>query len=240
MSSKTKSKSLIITAHPDDESLFFGGLVASVKDVDFELLCMTSGKTEGRAGERTQELEEAGKRLGLHSIYHGLLEDLPDQRLNIDKGLEIINRVVGAKSYERVYTHGVLGEYGHPHHQDVCYMTHKFFENLIPVMSVAFNIPADMHVILNREQFETKAKVVAETYNLESRRFYNLLPISHTEGFSQVSIEEVTELYRFLKGESELNDSLIDYHQSILPLLKSSPLSELVENFFKAYFKASN
>lgn len=232
-----EKSSLIVTAHPDDESLFFAGLILTAKDIKYDLLCLTSGKTDGREGERTRELERAGEQLGIRKVIHGGLIDDPKLGLNQESAFELFEKTLGSR-YGKVYTHSALGEYGHSHHQDCSYFCHSFFEGKhgIPVMSVAFNIPADEHILLQSAQFKKKAKVLTEIYKLETRRFYNLLPITSTESFSRIGYEEAEVIYQFLKTNVLSGEEKINYHQGILPLLKARPLSDLVENFFAAYF----
>ncbi len=101
-----------------------------------------------------------------------------------------------------IYTHGPLGEYGHPHHQDVCYAVHSVFNKKTKIMAVAYNCEPQQKVILNSAQLKMKQFILANIYGSETKRFINLLPATHSEGFTEFSFAEVESIYNFfINGE---------------------------------------
>eukprot|EP00048_Salpingoeca_helianthica_P017243 m.236229 g.236229 ORF g.236229 m.236229 type:complete len:270 (+) comp20496_c0_seq1:2439-3248(+) len=73
---------LFVTAHPDDEVMFFAPSILHCKRAGFpvHLLCLSTGNAEGKGEERTKELHRAGKVLGLAPenilvIDHPALQD---------------------------------------------------------------------------------------------------------------------------------------------------------------------
>lgn len=125
-----KLKLLAVLAHPDDESMGIGGTLAkySAEGVETYLVCATRGQRgwwesegpnpglEGVGTIRTQELENAGKALGLKEIHFmGYVDGDLDQA---NPG-EAVGRIVS--HVRRIKPHVVVtfahdGAYGHPDH----------------------------------------------------------------------------------------------------------------------------
>lgn len=94
------SKSLVVVAHPDDESLWAGGYLAKHKtDV-----CVCS--VPERDPERIKHFFEACKILGVKGYVAGCMEYQED----------VTAALVFASQYDDIITHNHLGEYGHPFH----------------------------------------------------------------------------------------------------------------------------
>ena len=125
--------------------------------------------------------------------------DFPDRyekRLDLEKLLSRLKQ----ESPSEVYTHGILGEYGHPHHQDVCLAAHRAYPKGIPVWSVAYNCFAEKVFRIPRPVYNRKCEILANTYLSETQRFARFLPSYNHEGYSRISIEEVETVYEFLLG----------------------------------------
>jgi hypothetical protein len=73
---------LLLTAHPDDEVMFFAPTIQSLVDKGFEvhLLCLSSGNFDGLGTVRKKELELAGMNLGIlkSNIFVEDFEDNPN------------------------------------------------------------------------------------------------------------------------------------------------------------------
>jgi LmbE family N-acetylglucosaminyl deacetylase len=132
-------KLMCIVAHPDDETLGAGGMLArySAEGVETSLVCATRGE-RGWAGSpqdhpgldavgqpREQELIQAVRMLGLHQMY---LLDYGDGDLDqIDPG-EIVPKIASIIRKVRpqvVVTFDPKGAYGHPDHIAICQYTHS-------------------------------------------------------------------------------------------------------------------
>jgi LmbE family N-acetylglucosaminyl deacetylase len=130
-------KVLAIFAHPDDETLFAGGMLALLTNlrVEVHLICATRGEG-GECGEpalckqsqlgqvRESELRFAAEKLGVASVgFLGYIDPLVGEgnRLfaytNDFKGLvhRLVDRI-REENPEVVISHGSSGEYGHPGH----------------------------------------------------------------------------------------------------------------------------
>lgn len=113
---------LAVFAHPDDESLACGGMLAWCAHLgaDVSLLCMTHGE-HGPGGEdvrrtRRRELEAAARALGLRAVTlldheDGMLPWLPAAMLR-----SAIEREIRARRPEVVVTFDADGLYWHPDH----------------------------------------------------------------------------------------------------------------------------
>lgn len=126
----TPLKLLCVLAHPDDESLGFGGTIAhyAAQGVDVHLLTATRGQ-QGWAGPeheypgvdrlseiRERELQCAARTLGVRQLH---LLDYQDGKLDQVDRDELVGQVVNHVRSIRpdvVVTFGPDGAYGHPDH----------------------------------------------------------------------------------------------------------------------------
>ncbi|KAL8010704.1 putative deacetylase LmbE-like domain superfamily [Plasmopara halstedii] len=130
-------RALIVTAHPDDESMFFLPLVHSLQqspkdnnDVwQIHLLCLSQGNFDGLGDVRVKELKASASYIGLSSGHINVLEDfkLQDGMMKqwevsyiakiVTKYIEehTIDTVRCYAAYE-VFTFDDYGVSGHPNH----------------------------------------------------------------------------------------------------------------------------
>ena len=123
-------KLLAVFAHPDDESMGLGGVLAkyAAEGIETYLVCATRGERgwwdsegpnpglEGVGRIRTQELESAGKVLGLKEIH---FLNYIDGDLDQANPIQVVERIV--PHIRRIKPHVVVtfahdGGYGHPDH----------------------------------------------------------------------------------------------------------------------------
>jgi LmbE family N-acetylglucosaminyl deacetylase len=131
---------LLFVAHPDDEMVFAGGLLALMagRDASVHILSATRGEG-GETGEpplcsraELGAVREAELRCAAHALGAASLEFLgyrdpevgPDESLFAfaDDPREVAQRlahVIGARRPEVLLCHGTNGEYGHPAHRMV-------------------------------------------------------------------------------------------------------------------------
>ena len=191
---------MLVVAHPDDETLFFGGLLASTsaQKTPWLVICVTDGNADGNGKARARQFRRATAKLGIEHIAHWDFPDIYEKRLDLDA---LSSRLQALPRPKEIYTHGVLGEYGHPHHQDVCAAVFRAFDSTkIPVWSAAYNCWPERDVRLSQALYQLKCEILSGIYQAETRRFAHFLPATATEGFTQLSAREVKALYGFLTG----------------------------------------
>lgn len=123
-------KLMAVLAHPDDESLGFGGTLAryAAEGVETHLVTATRGErgrfgAEGKTGDsaevgrvREAELREAASELGIREVcvlgYPDTAVDLVPARIAIQAIVSIIRRI----RPQVIVTFGPDGAYGHPDH----------------------------------------------------------------------------------------------------------------------------
>lgn len=188
---------LVCVAHPDDETIFFGGLIlnrASARETHSHpwiVICMTS---DGNA-DRQRQFDAACRELGVSETQWWGFADRYEQRLPVD---ELVARLKTLPPPREIFTHGIVGEYGHPHHQDVSYAVHQAFAGHPKIYSVAYNAFPEIEVRLSEEDFATKARILTETYGSETNRFLNVLPSTFVEGFLRLEKTEIEAVYDYL------------------------------------------
>src|ERR1035438_7598997 len=109
----TLPKALVIVAHPDDETIFFGGAILSLRYA-WDVVCLTDGDADGKGQKRAEDFKLACKRLGAKKAHILGFKDRFESRLDIDSVESQLNEFVKANGpYKVMFTHGPLGEYGH-------------------------------------------------------------------------------------------------------------------------------
>ena len=209
--SKRKQK-LIVVAHPDDETLFFGALVLSDPRAEWSVVCVTDGNADGQKAVREKQFRAATRKLGVKKVYFFEMPDRYEARL--DQAMLTTKLTELPQGFAEVYTHGPIGEYGHPHHQDVSLAVHRFFAGGgrrggssrdaggAVVWGAAHNCAPDKVVTLKPAVFEKKAQILAKTYFSETERFISFVPATFSEGFAKFSLREVEAIHQFFAGDA--------------------------------------
>lgn len=102
-------KMAVVVAHPDDEVLFAGGLLARVPGAT--VVCCT---TPRRDPERIEMFRRACAVFDAVPVVLGHIEPAPSQRITNFDGMPDL------RPFDLVVTHNRRGEYGSKHHQSVC------------------------------------------------------------------------------------------------------------------------
>lgn len=213
---KAKAYRLLVVAHPDDETIFFAGALQRKKSVPWKVVCVTDGNADGRGLERAEEFRRATKLLGVKEIEHWEFRDKFPDRLPVN---EIAERLRAFPMPKEIFTHGPLGEYGHPHHQDVSLAVHRAFPRS-PIYSPSFNADAEIVVKMSPSEFKKKTKAFFDIYRKETASFLNVLPNGNVESFCRFRNREVESLVSFLRGESEtVDEKSLRRHRWMMPVM---------------------
>ncbi len=194
--SLVKKNNLLVVAHPDDETIFFGGLVQVYRRRPWKIICVTDGNADKQGDKRKKDFIAACAQMKAKQCEMWDFPDVFEKRLDIDKLVERLKEEDAAE----VFTHGALGEYGHPHHQDVCLAVYRAFQNRAIIWSTAYNCFAEKVHRVPRRAFEAKARILSQTYFSETKRFARWLPNQNHEGFTQLKLKEVETVYTYLSG----------------------------------------
>lgn len=221
-----KKYALLVVAHPDDESIFFSGLLMNNRKLPWKVICVTDGNADLAGSKRADQFKKACTLLKVDSQQWNF-PDKFETRLDTQK---LILKLTELDPPEVVYTHEILGEYGHPHHQDVSYAVHRAFAKKKSVWSVAYNTFPQATFGFTKDQYKIKTKILTKTYQSETLRFLNFLPLTSKEGYLKTSISEVEHIYSYFTGKSELKKAklknflhLFDYLSERRTLLQSRP-----------------
>ncbi len=173
----------VIVAHPDDETIWCGGLILRHPQWDWTVLALSRADDANRAPRFGAACEALGAT--------GLMADLDDSSppAPIDPAREIAPRVLDALGHRRwdlIVTHGPAGEYGHPRHRQVHAEVLRLVESgQLPcraLWSVAClcdpvtarwsrDGPADVEVALTADELARKRGIVREQYNFPPGSF---------------------------------------------------------------------
>jgi len=104
----------LVCAHPDDECLWAGGLLARFRHLPWTVLCCSTPRIDPI---RAQRFLKACEMLGAQWALNATIEGEPGQPI---PGLdEMLRGALDSYAPDCVVTHGVFGEYGHNQHVQV-------------------------------------------------------------------------------------------------------------------------
>ncbi len=130
-SKDSEVNAVIIAAHPDDETIFCGGTMLSYPSWNWNIICVTMQQNT----PRPQEFDSAMKMyksFGVN-IKSYLTLNKPDDNQDLSSAdyedwKETIRKV--GLNPDIVFTHNVMGEYGHKHHIAISKMVLELFTNV--------------------------------------------------------------------------------------------------------------
>lgn len=184
-----KNRTLIVTAHPDDETLWFSSITMR-KECD--LVCVTCGSNSRESVIRETELRQAAHILNIKNLYILKYNDIFRQRLDVAKLKNDLEKLK-LNSYREVYTHGPFGDTNeHFHHQDVCYAVNMVFES---VKCTAWNIYPDEVNTLTSAEYALKKSIMGTIYFREYKKLKSTYELSSIEKFVSLSRDSIEIFY---------------------------------------------
>lgn len=113
---KSGDKAIVITAHPDDETIWMGGTILTNKNIDWTIFSLC----------RYSDDDRRPKFKKVCSYYNAkcIMTDLEDEgKITFEEGIEdaknYIKESLKGKKFNYIFTHGKNGEYGHDAHKQV-------------------------------------------------------------------------------------------------------------------------
>ncbi|MFA6551615.1 MAG: PIG-L family deacetylase, partial [Patescibacteria group bacterium] len=172
---KKNARALVIVAHPDDETIWLGGVILKNPQVRWTVFSLCRASDPDRAPKffRVCKFLKAA----------GIIADLEDEgRLGLKKSIpeikKILRRDLPTKKFHYIFTHGSNGEYGHPRHKSVhlavkelitekkIYAEQIFYFNYEPIgeHQLAPKPDSDFIVKLTAAEFKRKRKIMTDLY----------------------------------------------------------------------------
>ncbi len=150
----------IIAAHPDDELLFFYGLLQRMPVKELWLIIVT-GEFDSGHQKRNVAARRSAEFLNSHYINCNF-RDTRDAHLNV-ADLRDMFRAINLPKGIPIFTHGIVGEYGHPHHIDTFYAAVSVFHQDLFFISGPFR--PNISIELDEKELRKKKEAVQMIYN---------------------------------------------------------------------------
>ncbi|CAK5274229.1 unnamed protein product [Mycena citricolor] len=115
---------LLLTAHPDDECMFFAPTLLALRSSRVHALCLSVGDADGLGGTRKREFEYSLDLLGVgrdqrRVLDHPDLQDNFTQIWNAQSISDVLSPVLKEWNIDTILTFDAGGVSGHPNHRSL-------------------------------------------------------------------------------------------------------------------------
>ncbi|KAI8906727.1 putative N-acetylglucosaminyl-phosphatidylinositol-deacetylase [Gorgonomyces haynaldii] len=107
---------LFLTAHPDDESMFFGPTILNTRA---SLLCLSNGNADGLGSKRELELEQSAQLLNVKNLKIVNDPELQDSMSKVWNASKVLEHLKDLDQYDALVTFDEYGISGHKNHQSL-------------------------------------------------------------------------------------------------------------------------
>lgn len=175
--------SLMIVAHPDDETIWGGAHL--LKD-NYVVVCITNGDNEIRSEEFMKVMQQVNAKAIMLNY-----PDKTDGKRNDWQSCEAmikaeINYILGLKDWKLIATHNPDGEYGHEHHKKVNRMVNEaveqaslenklmYFAKYVKKKNLTSYLKDNQEVsMLSKEELKAKESLLSN-YSSQNKVVHNL------------------------------------------------------------------
>ena len=136
----------VVTAHPDDEAMFFSPtLAAVVPSNDVFLLCLSSGDFDGLGETRKKEILKSARVFGIEEdrvrvVEHPELQDGMSNKWPAAIAGKVIKSFVSENNIDTLFTFDSYGVSGHPNHIDTANAVASAIRNKVFDGVVAYSL----------------------------------------------------------------------------------------------------
>ena len=175
---------LIVVAHPDDESFFYGGRMLDNPSNDYSVIVVTDGQGDGNPEERQARLRHAAELFGVKILSVGSQKDIEEKRLNVRDIMTILKMY--QRDFDEVWTHSPIGDYQrHKHHQDTAIACTLVFQDKVRYNHIGLLGKGDCYR-LSHAVYKKKLEALHQCYPDET--------LSNETAFQFFSNERMTAL----------------------------------------------